>query len=115
MAIQLRILLIVVSFLTVLFVLRKVRKAQMKIEDSILWIVMPMLILVLSIFPGVAMQTAKWCGVESPANFVYLFIIFLLIIIIFSLSIKISKLEYKISGLVQELAIRENENKKRKG
>lgn len=107
MAIQLRILLIIVSFLTVVFVLRKIRKAQMKIEDAVLWIAMPLMLLLLSMFPQIAIHISMFIGIESPANFVYLAIIFLLIIIIFSLSIKLSNLEYKLTCLIEEIAIRE--------
>lgn len=104
---QLRILLIIVSFLTTIFVLRKIRKSQMKINDAIPWIVMPIMLLLLSFFPQIASFVAVLLGIESPVNFVYLFVIFLLIIMIFSLSIKLSKLEYKLTCLVEEVAIRE--------
>lgn len=107
MTFQLRILLIIVSFLTVVFVLRKIRKSQMKIGDAIWWILMPIMILILSIFPEIAIQAAVVLGVESPVNLVYLFIIFLLMIIIFDLSVKMSRLGYKLETLVEELAIRE--------
>lgn len=104
---QLRILLIIVSFLTAIFVLRKIRKAQMKINDAIPWIVMPIVLLLLGVFPQLAINVAILLGIESPVNFVYLVIIFLLIIIIFSLLIKLSNLEYKLICLVEEVAIRE--------
>lgn len=107
MAIQLRCILIIVSFFTMIFVMRKIRKSQMKIEDSIWWIIMSIMILVLSIFPQIGIFAAGICGIESPVNLIYLVIIFLLLIIIFSLSIKVSKLNYKVLTLVEELAIRD--------
>lgn len=115
MAFQLRLILFAASLLTVVFVLKEIRKSQMQIKDSIWWIFMSAVILILSIFPQIAIGAAKFLGVESPANLVYLVIIFILILIVFNLSIKISKLNYKFSILVEELAIREIMKEKENG
>ena len=81
MSIVLRIALIVVSALVRYFVLKKIRKAQLEIDDSIYWIVFSVLLLVISIFPGIAIEASKLLGVRSPANFVFLVMIFLLLIL----------------------------------
>lgn len=106
MTIQFRCLLVVVSVLMFLYLMRKIKKAQMKIEDSIYWIFLSVIFLLLSIFPGIAIYAAKWLGIESPANLVFLIIIFLLLVKLFLQAVKISEMEYKLRSFVQEVAIK---------
>lgn len=112
MTIQFRCLLVVVSVLMFLYLMRKIKKAQMKIEDSTYWILLSVVFLLLSIFPGIAVFAAKWLGIESPANLVFLIIIFLLLIKLFLNSVKMSEMEYKLRSFIQEVAIKNNEEKK---
>lgn len=111
MAIQFRCLLVIVSILMFLFLMRKIKKSQMKIEDSIYWIFLSLIFLLLSIFPSIAIWVAKWLGIESPANLVFLIIIFLLLIKLFLQAVKISEMEYKLRSFVQEVAIKSIEKK----
>lgn len=105
MSIYLRIILFVVSLLSNIYVIRKIRKSQMKIESAMFWVFFAALILILSIFPGIGISLAEWIGIESPVNFIFLIIIFLVLGKLFSLSVKNSQLEYKISILAAEIAI----------
>ena len=105
MTIQFRILLILVSFLTAGYILRKIRQAQMQIEDAIFLIFVPIILIVLSIVPSLAIVASKIIGIESPANFVFLSMIFILLIKVFTLSIKISQVEHKLETFIQEYAI----------
>lgn len=105
MPIILNILLFGVSVGTFAYVLRKIRKSQMKIEDAIFWILVSIAILIMSIFPKLIFKIAYKLDIESPSNFVYLLFIFILLIKVFTQSIKISQLEYKINSLSQEIAI----------
>ena len=109
MSIILRIALIVFSFLALVFTLRKIRKTQLDIDDSIYWIISSVLLLVLSIFPDIAIYASELLGIESPANFVFLFFIAVILIKLFSLSIEISVLRTRLNRLVQKLAIKEAE------
>lgn len=109
MSICLRILLVVFAMGYCIYVIRNIRKAQMKIESAIYWIALVVLILILSIFPGIGICVANWIGIESPVNFIYLVMIFMALEKIFSLSVKNSQLEYKISILTEEMAIWRNQ------
>lgn len=114
MSITLRIALIVVSLLCSAFILLNIRKSKVKIEDSVYWICFSFFLILFSIFPDIVIWGSEATGVQSPANFVFLVIIFLLIIKVFSLTLKISKLESKLQTLVQNIAIdnyNKNENK----
>lgn len=112
----LRIVLIMVCLLTCYYALRKIRKSQMQIEDSIFWILFSIILVIISIVPNIAYFLAHLLGIGSPVNFVFLVVIFIMIFKVFSLSIKISQLEYRIKNLVQQIAIKnhelENKNKK---
>jgi hypothetical protein len=54
-------------------------------------------------------------GIESPANFVFLVIIFILLLKVFMMSLKISLLEHKLRTLVQNVAIEDNKKRITKG
>ena len=101
----LRILLIVFSIGVFFFVFKKIRKAQLNIDDSIYWIVFAVFLLVLSIFPQIAIWTATLLGIESPANFVFLCMLFLIIIKLFQVSIELSVHKHRLNHLVQKLAL----------
>lgn len=107
MSIILRILLLIVSILTFIYIIRKLRKAQVQIADVVFWLFFSLILLLMSIFPSSIIYMTKLLGVLSPVNFVYLVMIFLLFIRCFLLSIRVSCLEEKLKNLVEELAILE--------
>uniref|UniRef100_UPI004026B7F8 DUF2304 domain-containing protein n=1 Tax=Agathobacter rectalis TaxID=39491 RepID=UPI004026B7F8 len=100
-----RCVLILVSFCTLFGIVKKVRNAKIQIENTIFWIIFGFLLLLLSIFPQIASFAADILGIYSTTNFIFLFIIFVLLIHQFLVSVKCSQLENKIDELVQELAV----------
>ncbi|MCR5226151.1 MAG: DUF2304 domain-containing protein [Eubacterium sp.] len=117
MSIVLRILLIVVSVFAGMYAVREIRKSQMKIENAIFWFVLAVVLIILSIFPGIVTWAAATIGVESPVNLIYLIMIFLLFYKAFSLSVKVAQLEHKVNILTAENAmadkkLRELDNEK---
>ncbi|MBR1507043.1 MAG: DUF2304 domain-containing protein [Eubacterium sp.] len=114
MSLTLRIFLIVFSFLSIFYIIRKIRKSSLRIDISIFWIVFAVLLIVLSIFPGIAMGLAKLMGVISTVNLIYLFMIFILLLYAFSMTLKMSELENKINELTEEIAIKERMTKDKK-
>ena len=105
MSMVLRIILIVLSILTCIWVLQKIRHAQAKIEDSLFWLFGSFFLIVISIFPQIIEWGALLTGVASPVNFLFLSVLFVLLVKIFLLSIKLSQLENKFQALVQRYAI----------
>lgn len=105
MATYLRFLLIIISFFTSYYVMRKIRRFQLQIEDSLFWIIVSICLILLSLFPSIPIKVSNIIGIESPANFIFLVFIFILIIKVFMMSIKVSQNEYKIKILAQEVAI----------
>lgn len=111
MSLALRLLLFAFSVGSFFYIIGKIRKAQIRIEDSIFWIFFWGLIVVLSIFPQIVFFFTRLLKILSPVNFVYLVIIFVLLVKVFLLSIKISQLENKIKNLAEEMAIRIKKDK----
>lgn len=109
MALALRVVLIIVSFLTLVFIVRSIRNAKVKIEDSVLWFCFAGLLLVVSIFPGVFYWLASVTGIQTTSNFVFLFFIFILLVLCFRSSMRISQADTKIKELTQQLAIEKYE------
>jgi len=103
--------LIVASVVTAIFVLRKIKKSQFKIGDTLYWLLFCVLLLVMSIFPGVIFWISDLIGFESPSNFIFVAIIFLLLVKIFLLDARVSKNEEKLTKISQKYAI-DNEKKK---
>ena len=92
-------LLIIASVLTVGWILRKIRKNKVKMEDAIFWIFFAAILLLLAIFPEISYELCRIFGIMSPSNLVFLVIIFLLV--------------DKIGVLSAEVALRSKaENKK---
>ncbi len=107
MAFVLRIVLIVISILVLVYVLNKIRKSKLNIPDSIFWIVFAILLLLLSVFPQIAFFFAGLLGIESPFNFILLFVVGLFIIKMFLMTIKISELTEKNKAMAQKIAFEE--------
>ncbi len=110
MSIVLRIALIIVSFFVVVFVLKKIRKTQLHISDAIYWIVSAFLLLVISIFPQIAIWASKILGIQSAANFVFAFMIFIMLVKLFNLAIDLSIQKDRLNRLVQKLALLHDRN-----
>ncbi len=105
MTLTLRIVLFLVSLLTLTFVMKRVRSSKVRLEDSIVWFLFAGILFLLSIFPDVFNFLSDIAGVYSTTNFVFLFFIFVLLIICFNLSMRISQADTKIKELTQLLAI----------
>ena len=113
MTIWFQIVLIFVSLATVTFILRGIRKSQVQINDSLFWIFFSLVLLVFSVFPKLAEIIARALGIVSAVNFIFLFIIFLLLINQYQLTVRLSKLDTKFKNLVQTIALRGKDESKK--
>ena len=111
----LRIVLIAASLLTTAMIIRKIRQSKVQIEDGVFWVFVSLILIVFSIFPGMADILSRLAGTYSTSNFIFLFVIFLLLVKVFSLSVKISQLETKQKELVQRIALEKKEREEANG
>ena len=105
-------MLIVISLVTAVWILRKIRKNRVKQEDAAFWICFAVILAILGMFPQISYSMTRILGIQSPANFVFLMIIALLLEKLLTLSIQVSLLESKMEVMVAELALRSKEEKK---
>lgn len=106
MSVTLRVVLLCMALLTVVWILRKIYKCKVKLADAIFWFCFAILLAVLGVVPDIAYIFADIIGIQAPVNFIFLFILALVLEKLFTLSIKVSQLEDKITVLSAELALR---------
>ena len=112
MTMNLRILLIIGSCLSLLYIIVRIRKADIRFMDIFSWFVLSLLLIIMSLFPRVIIGLTHIFGFESPVNCIFLFIICFLIYKLFTMSIKISKEKDKMVSALEEIAINLKELRK---
>ena len=105
MTVVFRVILVIVSILTMAFMMRKIRQAKVQIEAALFWVVMALILVVFSLCPAVADTCARLLGIYSTPNFLFLFMIFLLIVKVFGMTLQMSQMETKQKELVQRIAL----------
>lgn len=113
MSIGIRTILICISFMTMGYMIRKIRQSELEIEYSLFWIAFSLLLIFMSVFPYTVYWLTDIIGLQSPINLVYLGIVFILLLKNFSTTLQISKLENRLKTLVQEIALRNKEEDKK--
>lgn len=114
MSVRQQMFFVIISIFTVIYVVSKIRKHKLNIDDSIIWIIWALLLLILSIFPQISIFLSKLFGFASTSNFIICLFIFFIYIIHFYQSITISELKEKNKRLIQKLSIKEYEAKTNK-
>ena len=105
MTVIFRVILVIVSILTMAFMMRKIRQAKVQIEAALFWVIMALILVVFSLFPAVADACAHLLGIYSTPNFLFLFMIFLLIVKVFGMPLQMSQMESRQKELVQRIAL----------
>ena len=103
--VYLRVLLVIAAVCALFVVSRQVKKNKLLIEDAVFWVVAAVILVIVAIFPGIAINLAYALGFMSASNFVYMVIIALLLWKLFACSSEISRLKVKINELAQEIAL----------
>lgn len=111
MTITLRIILILASTLSFILCVRKIKKSELKIENSIIWLLGSLLLILMSVFSNAVTWISSILGFEAPVNFVWMCAIGFLLIEIFLDNIRISNLNEKLKNLNHYIALKENEEK----
>ena len=100
MSFTLRVLLIVFAVIVFYFVIRKLKKAQMQVLDSLFWIM----------FSTSFVLLGGLLGFMSASNFVFLYVIAVLVVRDFTISLRLAKQEERLNSLVQAAALNWNSN-----
>lgn len=113
MSTTLRVLLLIAALATSIWILNRIRKLKVKMEDAIFWIIFAGILCIMGLFPELTYWMTEVIGILSPANLIFLVMIFLLIEKVFTLSIVVSQLEEKVSILSAEIALRSHSAEKK--
>ena len=107
MPLILRILLLISSLLSFIFVARRLKKSAVKLYDTTFWIFLSAVFVILSVFPELGIGLAELIGIQSPVNLIFLIIIFCLLAHCFVQSLRFSALEDKFERFVEKDALRD--------
>ena len=81
------------------------RRRQLNEKYAVLWLVVGLLLLVLTIFPGLLSTISHALGVSLPSNLLFFVAIVFLVCIALHLSWELSRLENETRKLAEDLAI----------
>ena len=114
MTLVLRILLLIGALFAMGIVINSVCKSKIRISDSVYWVVSAVILVLFALIPQLAYFFSGLFGFMSPANFVLLLVIVMILIRLFHQSCAISKLTYKVEQLSSELALRDKDTRDEK-
>ena len=115
MSMTLRIFLIICSVLSFLFCIKRIKQSKMKVTNAAIWMIGSIALILMAIFDNGVAWVATKLGFEAPVNFVFLVIIGFLLIEVFIENIRITTLNEKIKELDHYIALKELDDKEKKG
>lgn len=92
------------------FLLRLLRRRQMRGKYTLLWMFVGITVLVLAAFPGLLDRTARWLRIYDSPNLLFLLAIAFLLLVCVYFSWELSRLEERSRILAEELAILRGEH-----
>ena len=110
MTITLRLLCVIGAAITFFSMARQIKKSKIKIEDSIFWVLLAGLLLLVALVPEIASLTARLLGFQATSNFVFCALIAILLMKEFHNTMQISLLKHRVTELAQEMALKEHKD-----
>lgn len=98
--------LLISALLIFWLILRKIRRSEVTIADSTLWFLFALSLVLMGVFRQIPFFFAGIFGIESPANFVFAYVIAVLILREFYSTVEISQLRARVRGLAQKEALK---------
>ena len=98
--------LLISALLIFWLILRKIRRSEVTIADSTFWFLFALSLVLMGGFRQIPFFFAGIFGIESPANFVFAYVIAVLILREFYSTVEISQLRARVRGLAQKEALR---------
>lgn len=114
MSIILRIMLIVCSFFSFFLCVKKIKRSQLKVANSVTWMLGSILLILMSIFSDLVGWLSEKLGFISPVNFVFLIMIAFLLMQTFIDNIHITELNEKIKDLNHYIALENHQKDEKK-
>lgn len=98
--------LLISALLIFCLILRKIRRSEVTIADSTFWFLFALSLVLMGVFRQIPFFFAGIFGIESPANFVFAYVIAVLILREFYSTVEISQLRARVRGLAQKEALK---------
>lgn len=95
----------IAAVILLLLIIVSLAKNRLSVRHSIAWLLLPIIFILIAIFPQPLESLANWLGFETLSNFIFLIVIALLILICFFLTLSNSRQQEQITKLNQELSI----------
>lgn len=105
---------IVIAVITIIYMLYSIRKNKLSANNSFIWIIFCIALLLLSIFPTSLDWLAKFVGIEYPPALFLTIAVVILFIQNFIDSKRIEELQKKLVNVSQELSVTKHEVEKLK-
>ena len=100
----------VAAIVLFILIIISLKKNSFSIKSSVAWLLLPIICLIVAIFPEPLAALASWLGFETLSNFIFLVMIGSLIILCFFLTVTISHQQSKITKLIQEVSLLKKES-----
>jgi hypothetical protein len=106
---QLQIILFVGSVITLLIIINMIRKYNLELKYSILWLFFCVVNILLAAFSDIAKFTANLLSIKQPVNAIFLLSLSFQFFLIFSITLTVSRISNKFTQLVQEVGLLKKE------
>ena len=100
-----QIIVLVTGLLVLGFILRLVRRRELRGKYSLLWLAVGVFGLVIALVPGLLDDVADWFDVGYPPAILFVIAIAFLVLVVVHLSWELTRLEDRTRTLAQELAM----------
>ena len=104
-----QIVVLVTGVLCLAFILRLVRRRELRGKYSLLWLAVGFFGLVIALVPGLLDDVADWLDVGYPPAILFVIAIAFLLLVVVHLSWELTRLEDRTRTLAQELAMLRND------
>lgn len=94
-----------VTLASLAFIMRLVRRRQLRAKYSMLWVSVGLGLAVLAASPGVLDKVSVWIGIAYPPTTLFLVAVAFLLLIVVHFSWELSRLEERTRVLAEELAL----------
>lgn len=102
---NLQIELMVAAVISLIAIAIFLKKNKINIKYSVMWLLMPIVFILMLIFPNALEAISQFLGFELVSNFVFFVVLAVVIMFCFLLTLIVSKQKEQITKLIQEIAI----------
>ena len=99
------VLVVLVTVASILFIIRLLRRNQLRPKYALLWLSTGAVAAVVAVFPGLLDRVSIWLGVSYGPTTFFLMAVTLLFLVVIHFSWELSRLEDRTRVLAEELAL----------